>query len=229
MPCRCSSLLLRFATRQLTRPRRPPTRRRTRLERSVGFRMHAQHTVVTVHKHLCTSPRLGCWTTVLTLLRCPRLLPLHPLPPLPSLPPPPQVSGRAQESADQAKQSTQEAWEHTKAASQETADKVGARVLVGLARWPVTCAASHWFAWTGHRGDGDHCQAWHACHVQWVMASTAMWPAPRDKCWCFTMSVGGTWCGTSVWPWVWPTMRPGATHCRCEPAHVAVPVQTLRV
>lgn len=38
--------------------------------------------------------------------------------------PPLQVSGRASESVDQAKQSSQEAWDHTKAASQETADKV---------------------------------------------------------------------------------------------------------
>jgi len=37
-----------------------------------------------------------------------------------------QVSGRAQESIDSAKQSTQEAWDHTKASAQQTADKVGA-------------------------------------------------------------------------------------------------------
>lgn len=36
-----------------------------------------------------------------------------------------QVSGRAQESLDQAKQSSQEAWDSTKSAAQETADKVG--------------------------------------------------------------------------------------------------------
>jgi hypothetical protein len=36
-----------------------------------------------------------------------------------------QVSGRAQESLESAKQSSQEAWDHTKAASQETASQVG--------------------------------------------------------------------------------------------------------
>jgi hypothetical protein len=35
-----------------------------------------------------------------------------------------QVSGRAQESLDQAKQSSQQAWGNTKSATQETVDKV---------------------------------------------------------------------------------------------------------
>jgi hypothetical protein len=54
-----------------------------------------------------------------------------------------QVSGRAQESVDQAKQSSQEAWDNTKAATQETADKVrwerGAGTQLGQSSVLLSC------------------------------------------------------------------------------------------
>lgn len=110
------------------------------VRRRGGWRPHANKGMA-MHRIACVQPHNVC-------IRVPHPLPLAPLPlavfsRLQTLPRTPaqhntQVSGRAQESAEEAKQSTQEALDHTKARAQETADTVS--VLTWRSWWWWWCA-----------------------------------------------------------------------------------------